>query len=127
MGFISHDRRRLPFGYCPKGKVRVDALVGILCAGHTGRARWRPPASDSQEQALKYGYFLAATSAFGMMGLLPLDASAGACVKGVYRAGCAGPSGAVVVKKPPPPKVACVNGVYRAGCAGPNGAAVVRK
>lgn len=76
---------------------------------------------------MKYRYLLAATSAVGMMALLPPDASAGACVKGVYRAGCAGPNGAVAVKKPPPPKVACVNGVYRAGCAGPNGAAVVRK
>jgi hypothetical protein len=26
-----------------------------------------------------------------------------------------------------PATVTCVNGVYRAGCAGPNGAAVVRK
>lgn len=60
--------------------------------------------------------------------LLPLDASAVACAKGVYRAGCAGPNGAVVVRKPPPPpRVVCANGVYRAGCAGPNGAAVIRK
>jgi hypothetical protein len=57
---------------------------------------------------------------------------AAACANGVYRAGCAGPNGAAVVRKPyvpPPPHRAtgCVNGVYRAGCAGPNGAAVVRK
>ena len=67
------------------------------------------------------------------------------CANGYYRAGCAGPNGAAVVRKPaaptyrPPsayygapstyyrPPVSCANGVYRAGCAGPNGAAVVRK
>ena len=67
------------------------------------------------------------------------------CANGVYRAGCAGPNGAVVGRKPytttypysahpyyhPPVRspgtVSCANGVYRAGCAGPNGAAVVRK
>ena len=52
------------------------------------------------------------------------------CVNGVYRAGCAGPNGAAVVRKRPVPKsssVSCANGVYRAGCVGPNGAAVVRK
>lgn len=76
---------------------------------------------------MKLRYSLAAATAFGMMVLLPLDASAGACVRGVYRAACAGPNGAVAVRKPPPPNVACANGVYRAGCVGPNGAAVVRK
>lgn len=76
---------------------------------------------------MKNRSLLAATAALGMMAVMPLDASAAACVKGVYRAGCAGPNGAVVVRKPPPPKVTCVNGVYRAGCAGPNGAAVIRK
>lgn len=101
--------------YCPKGKVRANAFVGILVA------------SLYQEQSLKCRYLLAATSALGMMALLPLHASASACVKGVYRAGCSGPNGAIVVKKPPPPRVTCVNGVYRAGCAGPSGAAVVRK
>lgn len=60
----------------------------------------------------------------------PPRAEAAACVNGVYRAGCAGPNGAAVVRKPPPPThrtVTCANGVYRAGCVGPNGAAVVRK
>ncbi len=57
---------------------------------------------------------------------------AAACVNGVYRAGCVGPNGAAVVRKPAPvyrarPAVACANGVYRAGCVGPHGAAVVRK
>ena len=62
------------------------------------------------------------------------------CANGVYRAGCAGPNGAAVVKKPPAatvpavrtyhpaaPAVNCANGVYRAGCVGPNGGAVIRK
>jgi hypothetical protein len=58
----------------------------------------------------------------------PRPAQAVTCANGVYRAGCAGPNGAAVVHKNPPPKtVNCVNGVYRAGCAGPNGAAVIRK
>ena len=57
---------------------------------------------------------------------------AAACANGVYRAGCVGPNGAAVVRKPAPvyhakPPVACANGVHRAGCVGPNGATVVRK
>lgn len=67
---------------------------------------------------------------------LAAPAHAVTCASGVYRAGCAGPNGAVVTRKPyvaqphyyrPPGTVTCANGVYRAGCAGPNGAAVVRK
>ena len=59
------------------------------------------------------------------------------CVNGAYRAGCAGPHGAVAVHKAPyrapyrtpyrGHSVTCANGVYRAGCVGPHGAAVVRK
>jgi hypothetical protein len=60
---------------------------------------------------------------------MPRQAQAVTCANGVYRAGCAGPNGAAVVHKHPPPAktVNCVNGVYRAGCAGPNGPAVIRK
>jgi hypothetical protein len=60
---------------------------------------------------------------------IPQTAHAVTCANGVYRAGCAGPNGAAVVRKrPPPPRtVTCANGVYRAGCVGPNGAAVIRK
>jgi hypothetical protein len=60
---------------------------------------------------------------------MPQTAQAVTCANGVYRAGCAGPNGAAVVRKsPPPPRtVTCANGVYRAGCVGPNGAAVIRK
>lgn len=81
-----------------------------------------------------------AAAAFGALAILPLQASAVTCAAGVYRAGCAGPNGAVVTRRPPPAAVVvrppvvvhpapvtCVNGVYRAGCAGPHGAAVVRK
>ena len=74
---------------------------------------------------------LAASVAFGLLALMPPDASAAECANGVYRAGCVGPNGAAVAHKAPyprpPAKVTCANGVYRAGCAGPNGAAVVRK
>jgi len=61
---------------------------------------------------------------------VPQSAQAVTCANGVYRAGCAGPNGAVVVRKPPPLRqqtIKCANGVYRAGCVGPNGAAVMRK
>ena len=66
-------------------------------------------------------------------------ASAVTCANGVYRAGCAGPNGAVVVHKPyvAAPRVhyhsahrpvTCANGVYRAGCVGPSSAPkVIRK
>ncbi|MDM0113678.1 hypothetical protein QTI66_16080 [Variovorax sp. J22R133] len=77
-------------------------------------------------------HILGMTAALTLLALVPLDSWAVTCAAGVYRAGCAGPNGAAVVKKPPPvyhppAKVTCANGVYRAGCAGPNGAAVVRK
>ena len=68
---------------------------------------------------------------------VPHEAGAVACAAGVYRAGCVGPNGAAVVRRPPHyaphpgyygrPPVACASGPYRAGCAGPNGAAVVRR
>ncbi|HSZ89247.1 MAG TPA: hypothetical protein VK822_07705 [Acetobacteraceae bacterium] len=74
---------------------------------------------------------LAATATLALLSVMPPAAGAVTCANGVYRAGCAGPNGAAVVKKQPvvrpPATVHCVNGVYRAGCAGPNGAGVVRK
>jgi len=80
---------------------------------------------------MKYVALLAVSvlglSAIAALATPPL-AHAAACVNGVYRAGCAGPNGAVVVhKKPPPRTVTCASGPYRAGCVGPNGAAVVKK
>ena len=49
----------------------------------------------------------------------PSDANAVVCARGVYRAGCAGPNGAVVVRHPVP-VVRCtrvlVNGVYVKRC-----------
>ena len=63
------------------------------------------------------------------LGVLALrqESHAAACANGVYRAGCAGPNGAAVVKKRPPASVSCAKGAYRAGCVGPNGAAAVRR
>lgn len=76
-------------------------------------------------------HMFAAAAALGVLALMPLDSRAAGCAAGVYRAGCAGPNGAVVVRKPPPPvyhaPVTCAKGVYRAGCVGPHGAAVVRR
>lgn len=50
----------------------------------------------------------------------PTDASAVVCANGVVRAGCAGPRGAVVVRKPKPVVVVCktvwVNGVKVRRC-----------
>ena len=74
-------------------------------------------------------FMLAVALALGAFALAQ-QADAASCVNGVYRAGCAGPNGAAVVRKAPPPRphsVSCAKGVYRAGCVGPNGAAVVRK
>ncbi len=80
-----------------------------------------------------------AVLAVGVIAAAP-SAHSAVCGNGVYRAGCVGPNGAAVVRKPYPyrygyyphhyyhrPPVACASGPYRAGCAGPNGAAVVRR
>jgi hypothetical protein len=74
-------------------------------------------------------YILAATAALGILGTIPSASWAVTCAAGVYRAGCAGPNGAAVVRKPPPPpaQVTCAKGVYREGCVGPHGNAVVRR
>jgi hypothetical protein len=60
----------------------------------------------------------AALLAFGAtLTFEPTDANAVVCARGVYRAGCAGPNAAVVVRKP---AVTCarvlVNGVYVKRC-----------
>jgi len=80
------------------------------------------------KHALALAIFTLSLSALVTLGM-PQTAHAATCANGVYRAGCVGPNGAVVVhKRPPPPRtVTCANGVYRAGCVGPNGAAVIRK
>ena len=74
---------------------------------------------------------LAVMVALGTLALAQ-QTHAASCVNGVYRAGCTGPNGTAVVKKPTTathakPAVTCANGVNRAGCVGPNGAATVRK
>jgi hypothetical protein len=43
----------------------------------------------------------AAVLAFGAMIVESTDANAVVCARGVYRAGCAGARGAVVVRRPP--------------------------
>jgi hypothetical protein len=65
--------------------------------------------------------------AIGVFAFGQQQSHAAACANGVYRAGCAGPNGAAVVKKKPPASVSCAKGAYRAGCVGPNGAAAVRR
>ena len=58
----------------------------------------------------------------GTMALTTTGAGAVVCARGVYRAGCAGPNGAAVVRRPvvaPPVKVCrsvLVNGVYVRRC-----------
>ena len=66
--------------------------------------------------------FLLIAAAFiafgGTMVAVSADANAAVCAKGVYRAGCAGARGAVVVRRPP--AVVCrtvwVNGVKVRRC-----------
>jgi hypothetical protein len=48
---------------------------------------------------MKYLAF-AAIGLFALMALIPEDASAAVCARGVYRAGCVGPRGAVVTGRP---------------------------
>jgi hypothetical protein len=59
----------------------------------------------------------AAIAALGALAV-PAPAQAIVCAAGVYKAGCAGPNGAVVTNKRPPPRptVTCARGVYHAGC-----------
>lgn len=38
--------------------------------------------------------------AFAAMSFVPASAEAAVCARGAYRAGCAGPNGAVVARKP---------------------------
>jgi hypothetical protein len=77
-------------------------------------------------------FLIAATLLGGACALTATDASATVCARGVYRAGCAGPRGAVVARRPVvaprvvaprvmaptvvTPRVVCARGVYRAGC-----------
>jgi hypothetical protein len=55
------------------------------------------------------------------------DAQAVVCARGVYRAGCAGPHGAVVARRPPARRVyVAPRPVHRHGCAWVNGRKVCR-
>jgi hypothetical protein len=81
--------------------------------------------------------FLIAILLGGTFALSATNASAAVCARGVYRAGCAGPRGAIVAHRPVvaprvvaprlvaprvvaprvvAPRVVCARGVYRAGC-----------
>jgi len=51
-----------------------------------------------------------------LLPLAPQEANAVTCAKGVYRAGCAGPHGAVVTKRPPTAACRYVNGVRVRRC-----------
>jgi hypothetical protein len=89
-----------------------------------------------------------AVGAVWLLLMVPLVAArAQVCASGLYRAGCAGPNGAVAVSRPPSPyyhpaapryaaatpyyhsggSFNCASGAYHAGCAGRRGAVVVRK
>ena len=80
---------------------------------------------------MRYTIWIAVLSA--NVTLMAASAGAATCANGAYRAGCVGPNGAAVVRKPAvthpyaPRTVTCAKGVYRAGCAGPHGATVVRR
>ena len=83
---------------------------------------------------------IVAAAALGFAALLSApSANAVVCARGAYHAGCAGPNGAAVARRPygynqgyyhhgyyGHPPVTCARGPYRAGCAGPNGAVVRR-
>ena len=61
-----------------------------------------PLAFDSQferRSIMKYLAF-AAITLFALMALIPDNANAVVCARGMYRAGCVGPRGAAVVTRP---------------------------
>ena len=57
--------------------------------------------------------------------LAPTEASAVVCARGVVRAGCAGPNGAVAVRRPVAPRTVVVTPARR-GCTIINGRRVCR-
>jgi hypothetical protein len=79
-------------------------------------------------------FALAFLAVIGVLSFGTFEAKAVICARGVYRAGCAGPDGAVMVRRPPyysyhrqSGSISCASGVYRAGCIGPHGAVVARR
>jgi len=75
---------------------------------------------DREEDTRSFLLIASALFAFAAsMTFESTDANAVVCARGVYRAGCAGPNGAVVVRHPVP-VVRCtrvlVNGVYVKRC-----------
>jgi hypothetical protein len=78
--------------------------------------------------------YLFSLTLFAGLVVMASPASAVTCANGVYRAGCVGPNGGAVARKPPYNNryyhggtVTCARGVYRAGCTGPNGGAAARR
>jgi len=92
------------------------ARLGVYRASRTGPAlaRWnlsgaaplnfvsRKSARFRRERMMKY--LLSALTALFLFAYLAPDANAFVCARGVYRAGCVGPRGGVVVRRGP----ACV-------------------
>jgi hypothetical protein len=82
---------------------------------------------------MKKSILMLLASSLLMLGSV-VDAQAAVCARGAYRAGCAGPHGAVVARRPPPrhvyvaPKRVYAAPVHRHhhGCAWVNGRKVCR-
>ena len=118
------------------GGPELKTVSALPTAKDEPRAKYSTPTTNRRMPPMK----IAVSVVLAFVTLAPLtSADAVVCTRGVYRAGCAGPHGAAVVRKPygynhgyyhgynHRPPVACASGPYRAGCAGPNGAAVVRR
>lgn len=65
-------------------------------------------------------HFLVSLGVFaGPMALVPMEASAVVCARGLYRAGCVGPNGAVAVRRGVyGPRVGMYGGAARVGMYG---------
>jgi hypothetical protein len=76
---------------------------------------------------MKY-ILIALTLAASAAAFAPTSANAVVCARGVVRAGCAGPNGAVVVRKPVAvaPRAVVVTPAVRRNCAIVNGRRVCR-
>jgi hypothetical protein len=127
------QQRDIPLN--PTSRNTVTLLGGPInfrSAGVTRRDWHRIRLEDAKMK----GVALAIILALGGLALTP-RAHAVVCAAGVVRAGCVGPNGAAVVRRPAPvPRpavvvgpgaVRCAAGVYRSGCVGPNGAVVRRR
>ncbi len=121
--------RRCPCGLSIRARRPGSRARNLGCAKAVLRFCWLAEPESLEVIRMKSCAFAGIVAA--AMLVLPHRAKRPRAPGGVYRAGCVGPHGAAVVRRPPPPRyhhsVTCANGVYRAGCVGPHGAAVVRK